>query len=67
VDSEDTGGLQRLEEVSNYTTHPASPGTPHKLAAVHISYKQCGQYGNRHRTRGVRHQSQDLVPGLFHK
>jgi hypothetical protein len=39
--SVDLGGIQRLEEVSDYTTHPGGPRTPQKLVALHIGYKQC--------------------------
>jgi hypothetical protein len=42
VDSGGIRGLRRLQEVSDNPTHSGSPGTPQKLAALHIRYKQCG-------------------------
>jgi hypothetical protein len=51
VDSEGTRGLQRIKVYDN-TTHFSSPGTLRKLAAIHIRYKQCGQY-NYHHQAGV--------------
>jgi ethanolamine utilization protein EutP (predicted NTPase) len=42
VDLGGTRGIQRIEEVSHNPTHSSSPGTPRKLAAIHIRYKQCG-------------------------
>jgi hypothetical protein len=65
MDSGGTRGLRRLEEVSDYPTHPSGLETPQKLTALHIGYKQRGQYSNRHWMGGVRHQSQDPVPYLF--
>jgi hypothetical protein len=51
VDSRGIGGIRRLEEIPDYPTHSGSPGTPRKLADLHIGYKQCGWY-DYHGRRG---------------
>jgi hypothetical protein len=66
VDSGGAGGLQRLEEVSDYPTHPSGPRTPQKLTALHMGYKQCGYYDNHYSMRGVGYQLKDPVPSLCH-